>query len=283
MTTTMAPYIYKNGKWVDANDALDIRKKESYTGTPTTTNVPTVNVMSNGNWKQIYPPEKITQPELPWREGSSYKNWQGGEIDRNHNKVVWGWSMSTPALENLQWTGGQGYFGTGQYSYEIDVYKEFAGWMGLTRNAITNAGYKGLGKVTKVNKLTIEFTFLDGVGTPSIEKKIGLIATTVGAPKVTNLDSDNPCLSKNRSEIIFSDESKASNGVVTFTWTSKNALDVIKQMLNGVYGYNNLCTYTRRFPGYDGVGFVQTSLYYYSKDYTRYTKIRYKLEYEYQP
>lgn len=285
----MGVFIKKNGVWVNANDNLDIRGGSSMTATPTTANVPKVYAMRNSTWTQIYPPTLQVQPEKAYVDGSGYKNWQGSTNDY----PIWGWSMYVPNLPDLQYTGGQGYFGTGNYAYEKNVFKEFAGWTGITRTAIQNAGYSGLGSVTKVNKLTLQFNFaIDRggyttyVGTPGYAKRIGLIGTNVSAPYETTSSSANPMVSSNRSGICFSDQALPTNSTaVEFTWTSTAAMDMVKGLLNGTW--SNICLYNGSRPVNDANGdpanYVLTSQYCYTYDYCRYSNVKFKLEYEYQP
>lgn len=282
-------YIRKGGIWVNANDNLDIRTRSSMMGTaPTTSNVPVVYCKVPTGWEQIYPPTIKTQDALDWKSGSGYVCWQTGPFDIAGGKSVWGWATDvyTP---NLNETGGQGYFGDGVFSYERDVWREFAGWTGITRTAITNAGYAGLGKVTKVKKLTIEFNMVFG-GTPSYLKKIGLVATKVGAPTYYPIGSApasaNPTLSANRSSIMFSGESKATHsGPVVFTWTDSTSMGILKDFLNGQNSWSNLCTFSGSHPNNPSspAPVINDPNYYYTLDYCRYNRVRYKLEYEYEP
>lgn len=290
----MGVFIMKNGVWVNANDNLDIRGSSSMTGTPTTSNVPKVYAMRSSAWTQIYPPTLQSQSEKSYVSGSGYKNWQGSTKDY----PIWGWSMSVPNLRDLEYTGGQGYFGTGSYAYEKNVFKEFAGWTGITRSAIQNAGYAGLGNVTKVKSLKLQFNFAitrynssgsaytTYVGTPSYAKKIGLVGTNVSAPYNTTASSANPTVSTNRSGICFSDQALPSNSTaVEFTWTSQSATNMIKDLLNGTW--DNLCVYSGSRPVNDANGdpsnYILTSQYCYTYDFCRYSNVKFKLEYEYQP
>lgn len=285
----MGVFIMKNGSWVNANNNLDIRGSSSMSGTPTTGNVPKVYAMRSSSWTQIYPPTLQVQPERGYVDGSGYKNWQGSPSDY----PIWGWSMNVSNLPDMEYTGGQGYFGTGVYQYERDVFKEFAGWTGITRSAIANAGYAGLGKVTKVKRLTLQFNFqirrgdsYTYVGSYSYAKRIGLVGTNVPAPHNTTASSANPTISSNRSGVCLSDQALPTNSTaVEFTWTSGAALDMIKGVLNGTW--DNICLYNGSRPVDDANGdpanYMLTSQYCYTYDYCRYSNVKFKIEYEYQP
>lgn len=290
----MGVFIRKSGAWVNANEKLDIRGSSSMSGTPTSATVPKVYARRNSAWVQIYPPTIQTQTAKAYVSGSGYKNWQGSTSDY----PIWGWSMSVPNMKDLQFTGGQGYFGTGVYKNEKNVFKEFAGWTGITKSAVEKAGYVGLGKVTKVKSLKLQFnfevtkyntngtTFTTYVGTPSYAKKIGLIGTKVAAPSTTTASTANPTISTNRSGICLSDKSLPSNGTaVEFTWTSATAMTMVKDFLNGKW--NNICTYSGTRPKNDANGdplnYVLTDQYCYTNDYCRYSNVKFKIEYEYEP
>lgn len=285
----MGVFIMKSGAWVNANNNLDIRGNLSMSQTPSNANVPKVHAMRDNNWVQIYPPTLQIQPAMAYVNGSGYKNWQGSVQD----SPIWGWSIYTPDLPDLQSTGGQGYFGTGAYLYEKNVFKEFAGWTGITRAAIANAGYVGLGNVTKVKSLKLQFNFLIArkdesvyVGAYNYAKYIGLIGTNVAAPYATTSSSANPTVSNNRSAICFSDQALPTNGTsVEFTWTSKAATDMVLYLLNGTW--DNICLYSGSRPINDANGdpanYVLTSQYCYTYDYCRYSNVKFKIEYEYQP
>lgn len=285
----MGVFIRKNGAWVNANDNLNIRSGSNLNG-PTNANVPRVYAHRN-KWVQIYPPTEQST-STGYRNGSGYISWQGSKSD----SPIWGWQQAISGSPGMTDEGGQGYFGTGNYYYELNVFKEYAGWMGMTTGAINPSGHK----VKKVSKLTMEFNFLvtryqynsNGVwvkvykyvGYPTVPKYIGIVATRVNSPTATNADSANPTISGNRSTVFGSDQSLPTNGTaVTFTWTNPNALEMVRQVMCGENGYKNICTYNGSRPNSDLSNCYHTSSTTYTYDYTRFSSVRYNIEYTYQP
>lgn len=269
-----APYVYKGGKWVDCNSELLIRNNESFSS-PTNTKVPKVNAYYNGKWNQIYPVSQsgggtsVSGPLTFWQGTPTEiasSGWGGWE---DHSKVD---------------VAAQGYFGTGLGSNEQRVWKCYVGWTGMTRDYLISKGYKGLGKVTKVTKVTVTVTYSPGSGMPSKNKRLGLVATKVKSPydnpKPNNSDANNPIVSANRSAVMLSNESLnfSDSNVRTYTFTSSTSMNIFKEFLNGDKNYKNLITYngdTKDTSPYSAGG------YYFSLNYMKMKKLDFKFEYEY--
>lgn len=302
-TTKMAPYILKGGRWVDANTDLDIRDNDSLSS-PTNSKVPKVHAYKAGKWEQIYPPTE--QPGGGTTiSPSNLKCWQGSKAD----KSVWGWAYSD-GNSNMS-TAGQGFFGTGSYSWENDIHKEYAGWTSITLATLKNAGYKGLGspgvpgKVKKVTKVTFSTLHYSGTGYPGHVRQIGLVASNVadpfGYPKPGKQDQYNPTIASNRSSIMWSDNASALNnaGWNDWTFTGAAAMDIFKDFLNG--GWSSIITFNGHRPGNyemwdtnydadgdgdidsDDAGIIGHRLLYMSADYFKAKEVKIKIDYVYEP
>lgn len=311
MAYESAPYIYKSGKWKNANDALDIRGKNSMSGTPTTETVPKMFARSSGDWKQIYPPLAI--PGTPDKvEGSGLRCYVGCKADMDKGRPLWAWAYDHEGTSD---TAGMGWFGDGSDPDDHNSRREYAGWLGFDQDFLRSkkfAGTKaftGSAKVKQVKSFKMHVMAREGAGNPYYARPLCIIGSNCPEPKNVPPGSrdwrDGPIDHPSRIGPFKSDNIanfRDSDGKLvrrTFTFSranggehGKKACELMEKYLNGeinaLYTYNGSTKGGKDIFGND-VAMYHTTLaatgrfLLMSQDYMKFTEVSMEIDYEYEP